>query len=118
MQAIPRATDEDMQRFRRILSQQKTSHQASQDNLLKKILVKINRAMGRPWRLRWSIHSAIEAAVLGTQRSGSAVSKRYGISIITQFLQLFAVALRSSIYFNEYYLYQLYLPERWRSRIR
>ena len=56
--------------------------------------------------------------MFGTQRSGTAVSARYGISIITQFLQLFAETLRSGIYFDEYYLYQLYLPERWRSRTR
>ena len=103
-----------MRHFRRIL-QQKTSRPNSQDTLLQKTLVQI---IGRPWRLRWSIQRAIEAAFFGTQRSGTAVSARYGISIITQFLQLFAEALRSGIYFNEYYLYQLYLPERWRSRKR
>src|SRR5262249_38051248 len=43
---------------------------------------------------------------------------RHKIGISTQFLQICAEVARSGISFEEYYLYQLYLPDRWRSRIR
>jgi len=46
------------------------------------------------------------------------VSAQYGIGVATQFVEIFAEVLRSGISFEEYYLYQLYLPDRWRSRMR
>ena len=54
--------------------------------------------------------------MLGIHRSGTAVSAQHGIGITTQFLEIFAEVMRSGILFEEYYLYQLYLPARWRSR--
>ena len=54
--------------------------------------------------------------MFGIHRSGTAVSAQHGIGITTQFLEIFAEVMRSGILFEEYYLYQLYRPARWRSR--
>ena len=81
---------------------------------LRKTFARINRALGDPGRIR----RAVRAAVLGIRRSGTAVAARHKIGIATQFLQICAEVMRSGIWFEEYYLYQLYLPERWRSRAR
>jgi hypothetical protein len=72
------------------------------------------QSLGNPRR----ILRGAQAALLGTRRSGTAVSARYGISVVPQYLQIFAEVTRSGIWLEEYYLYQLYLPERWRSRTR
>jgi hypothetical protein len=110
-----KATDNDIRDFRRIRSQQrKTQLDHWQGTGLRKTLVQINEALGSPWR----IPIAARAAVLGTYRSGTAVSAQYGIGIATQFLEIFAEVMRSGTLFEEYYLYQLYLPARWRSRMR
>jgi Sugar-transfer associated ATP-grasp len=110
-----KATDKDIRDFRRIRSQQrKTQLDHWQGTPLRKTLVQINRALGGPWR----IPLAARAAVLGIYRSGAAVSARHGIGVATQFLEIFAEVMRSGIWFEEYYLYQLYLPDRWRSRTR
>ena len=110
-----KATDKDIRDFRRIRSQQrKTQLDHWQGTRLRKYLVQINRALGSPWR----IPLAARAAVLGTYRSGAAISAQHGIGIATQFLEIFAEVMRSGILFEEYYLYQLYLPDRWRSRTR
>jgi hypothetical protein len=76
------------------------------------------RILGRPWRIKWRIQRAIQAAVLGTHRYGKAVSARHGIGIVTQFVQILAESTRSGISFDEFYLHQMYLPDRWRSRKR
>jgi hypothetical protein len=44
--------------------------------------------------------------LLRTYRSGAAVA----IGTATQFLQIFSTAIRSGIWFEEYYLYQLIFP--------
>jgi Sugar-transfer associated ATP-grasp len=113
------ATDEDVRHFRQIRFQQKRT-QLNQwlaqgpGTRLRKILARINRDLGNPGRI-WR---AFQAAVRGTYRSGTAVAARHKIGIATQFLQIFAEVTRSGILFEEYYLYQLYLPERWRARKR
>jgi Sugar-transfer associated ATP-grasp len=56
--------------------------------------------------------------MLGTYQYGNSVSARYGIGIATQFLQLLAESMRTGISFDEFYLDQMYLPNRWRSRKR
>ena len=110
-----KATDKDIRDFRRIRSQQrKTQLDHWRGTRLRKALVQINRTLGSPWR----IPLAARAAVLGTYRSGAAVSAQHGIGIATQFLEIFAEVMRSGILFEEYYLYQLYFPDRWRSRMR
>jgi putative polysaccharide biosynthesis protein len=120
MPAIPIATDKDLRDFRRILLQQRRTTQLDhwQGARLRKTLVQINRALGNPNRARLSIQRAVREAVLGTYRSGSAVSARHGIGIATQFLQIFAASVRTGFRFEEFYLHQLYLPDRWRSRMR
>jgi hypothetical protein len=113
------ASDEDVQHFRRIRLQQKRTqldHWLDQGpgTRLRKALARINRALGDPGRIR----RAVRAAVLGIRRSGTAVAARHKVGIATQFLQICAEVMRSGIWFEEYYLYQLYIPERWRSRTR
>src|SRR5690348_9287713 len=82
-----KATDKDIRDFRRIRSQQrKTQLDHWQGTRLRKALLQINRALGSPWR----IPLAGRAAVLGTYRSGAAVSARHGIGVATQFLEIFA----------------------------
>src|SRR5262249_31389074 len=113
------ASDEDVWQFRRIRLQQKSAqldHWLDQGpgTRLRKILARINGALGDPGRVR----RAFQAAVLGICRSGSSVAARHKIGITTQFLQIFVEVVRSGIWFEEYYLCQLYLPERWRSRAR
>jgi Sugar-transfer associated ATP-grasp len=113
------ATDEDVRLFRRIRLQQKRTQLDhwlvhGQGTRLRKTLARTNRALGNPGR----IMRAVQAAVLGTHRSGTAVAARHKIGIATQFLQVFAEVTRSGIWFEEYYLYQLYMPERWRTRTR
>ena len=110
-----KATKKDIRDFRQIRSQQRrTQLDHWQGTRLRKALVQINRTLGSPWR----IPLAARAAVLGTYRSGAAVSAQHKIGIATQFLEIFAEVMRSGILFEEYYLYQLYLPDRWRSRMR
>ena len=121
MPAIPTATEEDVWEFRRIRSQQNRSVQNLRDmrcTRLKRTLIQINRALGRPWRLRWSIQHAVRQSVHGTSRHGTAVSAQYGIGIVTQFRQIFAEALCRGTLAEEYYLHQLYLTERWRLRMQ
>ena len=113
------ATNEDVRQFRRIrFQQQRTQLDHWLDHgpgtRLRKTLARINRALGNPGR----IVRAVQAALLGTYRSGAAVAARYKIGIATQFLQIFSEVTRSGIWFEEYYLYQLYIPERWRARTR
>ena len=113
------ATDEDVRHFRRIRLQQKRTQldhwlDCGPGTRLRKTLARINRALGNPGRI-WR---AVQAAVLGTYRSGTAVADRYKIGIATQFFQIFSEVTRSRIWFEEYYLCQLYIPERWRARMR
>lgn len=113
------ATDEDVRHFRQIRFQQKRTQldhwlDHGPGTRLRKTLARINRALGNPGRIR----RAVQAAVLGTHRSGTTVAARHKIGIATQFLQIFTEVMRSGISFEEYYLYQLYLPERWRARTR
>jgi putative polysaccharide biosynthesis protein len=113
------ATDEDVRHFRRIRVQQKRTQldhwlDHGPGTRLRKTLARINIALGNPGR----ILRAVQAAVLGTYRSGTAVAARHKIGIATQFLQIFAEVTRGGIWFEEYYLYQLYIPERWRARTR
>jgi hypothetical protein len=115
MPATPIATDIDLQDFRRILSQQRIAELDDwQGTRLRKTLAQINRALGNPNR----ILLGIQGAVLGTHRRGRAISARHGISIANQFLQIFGETVRSGISLEDFYLYQFYLPERWRSRKR
>jgi hypothetical protein len=130
---ISTATDKDLRDFRQILSEQRkiefdqwqrrevlSESRMGEAPRLRKTLGRINRAVGNPRR----IQRAVQAAVLGTYRSGKAVSAQHGISIATQFLRIFAESARSGISINpsvtvrEFYLHQLYLPDRWRSRTR
>ena len=113
------ATDEDVRRFRRIRAHQKRTQvdqwlDRGHGTRLRKNLVRINRALGDPGRIR----RAVRAAVLGVSRSGSSVAARHQVGTATQFRQIFAEVMRSGVLFEEYYLYQLYLPQRWRSRAR
>jgi Sugar-transfer associated ATP-grasp len=113
------ASDEDVRHFRQIRIQQKRTQldhwlDHGPGTCLRKTLARINKALGNPGRFLRSV----QAAILGTYRSGAAVAARHKIGIATQFLQIFAEAARSGIWFEEYYLYQLYLPERWLSRTR
>ena len=69
------ATDEDVRQFRRIrFQQQRTQLDLWLDHgpgtRLRKTLARINRALGNPGR----ILRAVQAAVLGTYRSGTAVA--------------------------------------------
>src|SRR5262245_24398895 len=110
-----KATDKDIRDFRGIRSQQrKKLLDHLQGTRVPRTLLQINRALGSPWR----IPRAVQEAVRGTYRSGTAVSAQYGIGFATQFVEIFAEVLRSGISFEEYYLYQLYLPDRWCSRMR
>ena len=110
-----KATDKDIRDFRGIRSEHRRKQvELWQGARLRKTLVRINRALGSPWR----IPLAARVAMLGIHRSGTAVSAQHGIGITTQFLEIFAEVMRSGILFEEYYLYQLYLPDRWRSRMR
>src|SRR5262249_21875387 len=113
------ATDEDVRHFRRIRLQQQGSQldrwiDRGPGTWLRKTLSRVNRALGNPGR----ILRAVQAAALGTYRSGTAVADRYKIGIATQFFQIFSEVTRSGIWFEEYYLCQLYIPERWRARMR
>lgn len=114
MPTIPTATDRDVRDFGRIRSQQRANELKAQEVEPRKTLARINRALGHPWR----IQRAVRAAALGTYRSGVAVSARHGIGLATQFLAILAEMVRRDIRLEEYYLYQLYLPDRWRSRKR
>ena len=113
------ATDEDVRTFQRIRFQQNRTQldrwlDGGPGTRLRKTLARINRALGNPGR----ILRAVQAAVLGTFRSGTAVAARHKVGIATQFLQILAEVTRSGIWSEEYYLYQLYIPERWRTRTR
>ena len=110
-----KATDKDIRDFRGIRSEQekKAGRTLAVVPGLRKTLVRINRALGSPWR----IPLAARAAVLGIHRSGTAVSAQHGIGMTTQFLEIFAEVMRSGIsVLKNMDLYQLYLPARWRSR--
>ena len=117
MLGIPTATAKNLWEFRRILISQRRTTNLDQCTRLRKTLVQINRAFGNPWRFWQNVQRAVQAAVLGTHRSGDAVSKRYGIGIASQFLQIFTESARSGIGFEDFYLCQLYLRDR-RSRMR
>jgi hypothetical protein len=108
-----------VRRFRRIRLQQKRTEldhwlDHGPGTRLRKTLARINRALGNPGR----ILRAFQAAALGIYRCGTAVATQHKVGIATQFLQIFAEVTRSGIWPEEYYLYQLYIPERWRARTR
>jgi hypothetical protein len=99
MPAIPTATDKDLREFRWILSQQRRIQLDHwQGASLRKILRQLNRALGNPQR----IQRAVQAAVLGTYRSGKAVSAWHGISITTQFLRILTEYVRSGIFLKNF----------------
>jgi hypothetical protein len=117
---VPVATEKDVRLFRKIRSLQDRTQppQTAQGDYFRTTLIQLNRAVGRLWDLRWSSQRAIQTAVSGASRYGSAVSEKYGTGIVTQFVQILTESLRRGIRVEDYYSYQLYLPERWRSRAR
>lgn len=56
--------------------------------------------------------------MLGISRFGAAVSTRFGISVIDQFLFLVSDRHHLGTPFSDFYLYQFYLPDRRQSRGR
>jgi hypothetical protein len=69
---------------------------------------------GRPWRL----YHAIAAGVRATRRYGVAISMKHGVTKRDQFLRLSIDYYLNGTPLEDFYLYQFYLPERWKSRAR
>ena len=73
-----------------------------------------NRIMGRPWLM----YLAVATGVTGVCRYGGAISAKHGVSKRDQFLRLSIDYYLNHTPIETFYVYQFYLPERWKSRSR
>ena len=97
------ATDHELRQFRSILAGQRRKRLAGK-NFWERHLERFSGA----WR----------EASHGIRQSGRPVSSRHGVSLVTQFVQIFAEYVRCGTMAKNYYFFQLYLPDRWRERAK
>src|SRR5262249_47934646 len=93
---------------------ERSASAATPRRLLRWLARRANRMTGRPWRM----YLAGAAGVRGVRRYGGAISAKYGVSKRDQFLRLSIDYYLNETPFETFYLYQFYLPERWKSRAR
>ncbi len=70
--------------------------------------------IGNPWRM----YLSVVAGVTGIRRYGGAIFANHGVSKRDQFLRVSIDYYRNGTPVEDFYLYQFYLRERWKSRVR
>jgi hypothetical protein len=111
--ALPTASSAEVDRFSTNLRMfRRNAERSASASAVRRLARRVNRVTGRPWLM----YLAVEAGVRGVRRYGETVSAQYGVSKRDQFLRLSIDRYLNHTPLEEFYLYQRYLPERWKSR--
>lgn len=91
---------------------QKQNSAKIQRNLVRRWLGRLNQTLGNPRRF----YQALREAIAGVRQYGDPIARTHCISRANQFIHVYADTARYGTYYDEFYLYRFYLPERRRNR--